>query len=161
MNEFLAFTVVGIVTGAAYAIAASGLVVTYATSGIFNIAHGAIGMLMAYTFWQLVSGWHWPIVPAALVVVCVLAPAFGALVEVALIRRVRDQPLATTLVVTIAVLVFLIGVADWIWGGETRPAPAFFGHAGFHLTSKVFISWHEAITVVIAIAVATFLRLFL
>ena len=44
MHEFLEFTIIGIVLGAAYAVAASGLVVTYATSGIFNIAHGAIGM---------------------------------------------------------------------------------------------------------------------
>ncbi len=161
MNAFLAFTVVGIVTGAAYAVAASGLVVTYATSGIFNIAHGAIGMIMAYVFWQLVVGWHWPMALAALFVVCMLAPLFGAVIEMGLIRRVRGQPLATTLVVTIAVLVFLIGVADWAWGGETRPAPAFFGHSGFRLTSRVFVSWHETITVVLAIAVAVFLRLFL
>ena len=61
--------------------------------------------------------------PAALVVVGVLAPLFGALIEVALIRRVQGQPLATTLVVTIAVLVFLIGVADWIWGGRDAARP--------------------------------------
>ena len=43
MTDFLAFTIVGIVTGAIYAVAASGLVVTYTTSGVFNIAHGAVG----------------------------------------------------------------------------------------------------------------------
>jgi len=161
VSEFLAFTVIGIVTGAAYAVAASGLVVTYATSGIFNFAHGAIGMIMAYTFWQLVDGWHWPIFPAALVVVFVLAPVFGALVEVGLIRRVRGQSLATTLVVTVSVLVFLIGVADWIWGGTTRPAPSFFGRSGFHLAKGVFVTWHEAITILVAVGVAVFLRLFL
>ena len=53
METFLAFTVVGIVTGAIYAVAASGLVVTYTTSGIFNFAHGAIGMFMAFVYWQL------------------------------------------------------------------------------------------------------------
>ena len=58
MHEFLEFTIIGIVLGAAYAVAASGLVVTYATSGIFNIAHGAIGMFMAFVYWQLSVGWH-------------------------------------------------------------------------------------------------------
>ena len=58
MHEFLEFTVIGIVLGSAYAVAASGLVVTYATSGIFNIAHGAIGMSMAFVYWQLSVGWH-------------------------------------------------------------------------------------------------------
>ena len=45
MSEFLAFTVIGIVAGSTYAIAASGLVLTYATSNVFNIAHGAVGMV--------------------------------------------------------------------------------------------------------------------
>ena len=36
METFLAFTIVGVVTGAIYAVTASGLVVTYTTSGIFN-----------------------------------------------------------------------------------------------------------------------------
>src|SRR5207237_4146382 len=53
VTTFLAFTVVGVVTGAIYAIAASGLVVTYTTSGIFNFAHGAEGMFMAFLFWAL------------------------------------------------------------------------------------------------------------
>ena len=56
MHEFLEFTIIGIVLGSAYAVAASGLVVTYATSGIFNIAHGAIGMFMAFVYWQLSVG---------------------------------------------------------------------------------------------------------
>jgi branched-chain amino acid transport system permease protein len=46
MHAFLEYTVIGLVLGSAYAVAASGLVVTYSTSGIFNIAHGAIGMFM-------------------------------------------------------------------------------------------------------------------
>jgi branched-chain amino acid transport system permease protein len=48
VSQFLTFTIIGIVTGAVYAVAATGLVVTYTTSGIFNIAHGAIGMVMAF-----------------------------------------------------------------------------------------------------------------
>lgn len=161
MNEFLNFTVIGVVTGAAYAIAASGLVVTYVTSGVFNIAQGAIGMVFAYMYWQLVTVWHWPILLAALVVVLVLAPIGGAIVEVGLIRRTGGQGLAITLVVTIALLVLLLFVAGWAWGGNVRAAPSFFGHSGWHLTSKVFITWHETITILMAGAVALFLRLLL
>ncbi|MEY2995614.1 MAG: hypothetical protein RLZZ39_439, partial [Actinomycetota bacterium] len=40
MQELLTFTIIGLSTGAIYAVVASGLVVTYTTSGIFNLAHG-------------------------------------------------------------------------------------------------------------------------
>lgn len=161
MNEFLIFTVIGVVTGAAYAIAASGLVVTYVTSGVFNIAQGAIGMVFAYLYWQMVDVWHWPIALAAVVVVTVFAPLAGAAIEILLIRRSADKGLAITLVVTIALLVLLLFVADWAWKGETRAAPSFFGHTGWHLTSKVFVTWHETITIFLAAGLAVFLRLLL
>ena len=42
MEEFVAYSVTGLFLGAAYAIAASGLVLTYTTTRVFNLAHGAI-----------------------------------------------------------------------------------------------------------------------
>ena len=39
---------------------ASGLVLTYTTTGIFNFAHGAAGMLAAFLYWQLRFDWGWP-----------------------------------------------------------------------------------------------------
>ena len=48
MDSFIAYTLTGVFTGAAYAIAASGLVLTYSTTRVFNIAHGAFGMLLAF-----------------------------------------------------------------------------------------------------------------
>ena len=55
----------GLITGAVFAIASSGLVVTYSTSGVFNFAHGALGMLCAYIYWDLrVNDSHqWPLLP--------------------------------------------------------------------------------------------------
>ena len=56
----------------------SGLVLTYTTTGVFNFAHGAAGMLAAFTYWQLTIGWGWPVPVALAVVLLVAAPAFGA-----------------------------------------------------------------------------------
>ena len=50
MHLFLTYTILGLVTGAVYGIAASGLVLTYTTSGIFNFAQGAMAMLAAFTY---------------------------------------------------------------------------------------------------------------
>ena len=43
----MSLLIAGLITGAVFAIAASGLVVTYSTSGIFNFAHGALGMFLS------------------------------------------------------------------------------------------------------------------
>ena len=53
METFLTYTVLGIVAGAIYAITATGLVVTYTTTGVFNFAHGAVAMFCAFSYWQL------------------------------------------------------------------------------------------------------------
>ncbi|MDA8355874.1 MAG: ABC transporter permease [Actinomycetota bacterium] len=160
MHELFAFTIVGVVTGAAYAVAASGLVVTYSTSGIFNIAHGAVGMLMAFVFWQFEMAWHWPTLLSLVVTVLVIAPLFGAAVERFLIRRVADASVATTLVVTIGLMVGLIGLVDTVWPPEARVLLPFFGHSGFQLAG-VFVTWEDVITVGAALGIAAGLRLFL
>jgi branched-chain amino acid transport system permease protein len=160
MHEFLTFTIIGVFTGAAYAVAASGLVVTYSTSGIFNIGHGAIGMVMAFLYWQFVVPWHVPQPIALVAVVLVVAPTFGALVELVFVRRTRGNSLAVTLVVTVGLMVLLIGVALYLWSQKTAVAPVFFKGHGFTLLG-VIVSWHQAITVIVALALAGFLRVFL
>jgi branched-chain amino acid transport system permease protein len=157
VSVFLAYTIIGVVTGAVYAVAASGLVVTYATSGIFNIAHGAIGMLMAFMYWQLRVHQHWPAPLALFVVVIVLAPLLGALIERVLMRGLRGASLATSLVVTVGLMVGLIGLAQNIWSPQdARELRAFFYPNKFRLGS-VFVTWHEASTILIGIALAIFL----
>ena len=89
MSEFLTFTVLGIVYGAIYAITAGGLVVTFTTTGIFNFAQGAVGMIAAFTYWQLWQGWHWPLALALVVVLFIEAPLMAIYVESQLMRRLH------------------------------------------------------------------------
>ncbi|MBV8385599.1 MAG: ABC transporter permease [Acidimicrobiia bacterium] len=161
MTEFLAFTITGIVTGAIYAVAASGLVVTYTTSGIFNFAHGAIGMVMAFLYWQLRVHFHWPAPIALFVVLFVLAPLFGALIERVLMRNVRGSDTGVALMVTLGLLLTLMGVAFWRFKQtEPRALPEFFAGNSVRIFS-VNVSWHELISIAVAIAVAAFLRVLL
>jgi branched-chain amino acid transport system permease protein len=161
LTEFLQLTVIGLVTSAAYAIAASGLVVTYATSGVFNFAHGAIGMLMAYLYWQCIDGWHWPVVGAFVFVIFLVAPLLGAALEFGVVRWVSSKSPAISAVITIGLLLLIIGLAEAIWGGGLKPAPAFFGAHGWHLATGVFVTWHETITVLTAAGLAVGLRILL
>src|SRR5690349_25143077 len=56
-DKIILFVIVGMTLSSIYAIAAAGLVVTYTTSGIFNFAQGAIGMILTYAYWQLKIEW--------------------------------------------------------------------------------------------------------
>jgi branched-chain amino acid transport system permease protein len=161
VHEFLEFTIIGIVLGSAYAVAASGLVVTYATSGIFNIAHGAIGMFMAFVYWQLSVGWHMNTGLAFVLTVFVLAPLLGAVVERGVIQWMDPRNVATALAVTVGLTLLFFGLVNsYIWPPTARVVPQFFGFDGFTFLG-VKITWEEVITVGAAIAIAVGLRLFL
>ena len=161
MEKLISFTILGIVTGSVYFVAASGLVVTYATSGIFNIAHGAVGMLMAFTYWELVVNQGWPAWLALILVVAIMAPLLGALIERILMRGLRNASVATSLTVTVGLMVGLIGLAQNIWDPQDpRSLPRFFGSRKFGL-GDVFVSWHDATTLLVGVALAIFLYLLL
>lgn len=161
MQVFLAQTVAGIATyGCVYALTALGLVVTYTTSGIFNFAQGAIGMVGAFLYWQLHVHSGWPSWAAFLVIAGVVAPLAGALIEVGLMRRIADATLEAKLTVTIGLLLFLIAVATTAWNPQTsRTVPAFFNGKQVSV-GGVVLTYHQLVVVGVAIVVAIVLRLF-
>src|SRR5439155_3935003 len=159
VTTFLSFTVIGIAVGCVYAVAATGLVVTYTTSGIFNFAHGAIGMVMAFTYWELRVHHHWPTPLALLVVLGILAPLFGALIERVLIRPLHGSSTGVALVVTLGLLLTLLGAGYVIWDPSTpRVLPKFFGSNRLRLVA-VNVSYHQLTIVAVALIVAALLRL--
>lgn len=153
MTGFLAFTVLGLVIGAGYAIAASGLVLTYSTSRVFNVAHGAIGMVMAFLYWELSVHLGLPAWLSVLLVVGVAAPLLGALAERVMMRHLADAPVGTALVVTVGLLVMLMGVAQAVWPATARSVEPFFGQRGFKV-GAAFVTYHDVVMVIAAIAAA-------
>jgi branched-chain amino acid transport system permease protein len=162
MQIFLSYTVVGIVAGCVYALIATGLVVTYNTTGIFNFAHGAIAMVGAYSYWQLednAQGWGINPVISLIIVLFVLAPLFGLIVERLLMRPLQGASVDLTLVVTLGLLLFLVGVAQIAWDPNvTRNLPSFFNGDGFRI-GYVQVTYHEVVAVVATVAIAVGLRL--
>ena len=148
----------GLVVGCIYALTATGLVVTYTTSGIFNFAHGAVGMIGAFTYWQLNQDWGWPAPLALVVVLGVLAPLFGALVERVLIRPVQGGSVDLAIVITLGLLLFLIGLANVIWKPtETRVLPEFFAGSSVQIGSLA-VKHSQILVVVVALGVAFALK---
>jgi branched-chain amino acid transport system permease protein len=145
-------------TGCVYALTAAGLVVTYTTAGVFNFAQGAMGMMGAFSFWQLYQGWNVPLGFSLLIVLGVLAPLFGAVVARVLLggrSAAGDQSLAMTL----ALLLVLLGAANAIWKPTTaRSVPIWAGHGS--ITIGIFtINAMQLLIIAVAIGIAVGLRL--
>jgi branched-chain amino acid transport system permease protein len=162
VDSVLSTLIVGVSVGSIYAIAASGIVVTYTTSGIFNFAQGAIGMFMAFVYWQLRVDWGVPAPVALILAILVIAPLIGAGIERLLMRRLTGASLVVQLVVTVGLMFALMGLAVTIWDptSESRSIDFFFGSEGFEIGST-FVLWHRFITICAAIVIAIFLRLLL
>jgi branched-chain amino acid transport system permease protein len=160
MDAFLAQTVAGIATyGCVYALTAMGLVVTYTTSGVFNFAQGAIGMMGVFLYWQFRVGYGWPSWAAFILVAFIIAPLAGALIEVGLMRRVARSSLEAKLTVTVGLLLFLIAGASTLWDPqETHLVPAFF--SGKATIGGVVLTYDQLLVVVVAVLVAAALRFF-
>ena len=161
MHEFIVFSIGGLAASGIYAITASGLTLTYATTGIFNWAHGAIGMICAFAYWQMSVGWGWPVLVSMFVCILVLAPLIGVVIELSVMRRLEGVSEASKLVVTLSVALMLLGSAQWIWNPTTyRALPPLFNSDTLVLGS-VRISYNDVTILILALLVAVGLRLFL
>jgi len=161
VTEFLSFLVAGIVFGAIYAVSASGLVVTYNTTGIFNFAHGAMGMVLAYVFWQLWQGWGLPEVVSLVLTLFVAAPMLGIVVERVVMRPLYGAATSIRLAVTLGLLLVLVALAGTVWNPTTNTYDTPELLSGNPISvAGITLSWEQLITVGVAIAVAIFLRVF-
>ena len=113
MIEFWSLVLAGAVAGGLYAIMASGLVLTYQASGVFNLGQGSVAFVTALVYFQLHSpeGLGLPVLPAAIIAILIVAPALGVLLDLVLFRRLASAPIAARLVGTVGVLIALPAAA--------------------------------------------------
>ena len=162
-SGILGFLITGVALGSIYGVAAQGLVVTYATSGVFNFAQGAIGMFLAYVYWEFRSDIGLPTIVGILLTVLVAAPLMGVLIERGIMRFLTDSPIVAQLVVTIGLMLGLMGLAASIWNPNSstqRVIPTFFGTSGFNIGST-FMPYYRVVTIVTGIAIGLLLRFLL
>ncbi|MFD8992322.1 ATP-binding cassette domain-containing protein [Streptomyces goshikiensis] len=168
MEDLLVIALSGLVSGALYALLATGLVLSYSASGLFNFAHGATAYLCALVFYEVRSGLGWPAVPAALLVVLVLAPGLGWALDRLMFRRLARVGESAQIVATIGLLVALPAAGLWAVelladaGAPVKPAENQFGLPGvgpsparsWQLTEGVGIDSDQLITWVATALVA-------
>lgn len=115
----LGYIFAGIALGSVYAIAASGIVVTYVSSGVLNFAFGSIAYFLARFYYYLNTQQGWDQFPAVVVSVVLAGPALGALLYLLLFRHLRLSSPLVKIVSTIGVSVALPPVAQLLFGNET------------------------------------------
>jgi branched-chain amino acid transport system permease protein len=115
----LGYVFAGIALGSIYAIAASGLVVTYVASGVLNFAFGSMAFFLARFYYYLNSQEGWSQLPAALVSIVLAGPALGALLYLLLFRHLRLASSLIKIVSTIGVSVALPPAALLLFGNDT------------------------------------------
>src|SRR3954464_10480485 len=96
MEFWLSLILAGIGTGCIYSLAGMGLVLTYRATGIFNFAHGAIAMFVAYILWQTNVGWGWPLLLAAPFAILIVGPGIGILLERTVFRPLELNRASTS-----------------------------------------------------------------
>jgi branched-chain amino acid transport system permease protein len=115
----LGYIFAGIALGSIYAIAASGIVVTYVSSGVLNFAFGSIAYFLARFYYYLNTQQGWDQFPAVVVSVVLAGPALGAFLYLLLFRHLRLSSPLVKIVSTIGVSVALPPVAQLLFGNET------------------------------------------
>lgn len=108
----------------------AGLSLIFGVTRIVNFAHGSFYMLGIYVAYSLAdklgSGWFWP----AMLLASLAVGAFGALVEVTLLRRIYRAPELFQLLATFALVLVIKDGALWLWGPEDLLGPRAPGLTG-------------------------------
>ncbi|MEM7254865.1 MAG: branched-chain amino acid ABC transporter permease [Pseudomonadota bacterium] len=112
----------GLLVGSLYSIVALGFVLIYKASDVINFAQGQFVMFAGYViaFWILSVGLPmWAAAPLALVVMVIV----GYAVEWAVLRHLIGRPVVAIIMATIGLAFFLEGLAQLLFGVETRSVP--------------------------------------
>jgi ABC-type branched-subunit amino acid transport system ATPase component/branched-subunit amino acid ABC-type transport system permease component len=160
MSAIMPFIVIGIVTGSVYGLAATGLVLTYKTSGIFNFAHGAVATVAAYGFFALdvTHGVPWPI--AFVLCVFVLGPVIGIVLEL-IARQLAQVRTIYKIVATIGLILAVEGFFTAVYGSSGQTIPEYLPTRTAFTPWHTVVAWDQIIITIIAVASAALLYLFL
>ncbi|HYF46107.1 MAG TPA: branched-chain amino acid ABC transporter permease, partial [Acidimicrobiales bacterium] len=117
MTDFLDAVARGLPLGCLFALVAVGLVLTYRTAGVFNLAFGAQAFVSAAVYYDTRSRHDWPIWAAFLLSVLVVAPLLGWVLDRALFRHLRTARSVAKLVTTLGLLVAIPQITR-LWLGN-------------------------------------------
>jgi ABC-type branched-subunit amino acid transport system ATPase component/branched-subunit amino acid ABC-type transport system permease component len=159
LAEFLPFVVIGLSVGSVYGLAATGLVLTYKTSGIFNFAYGALASVSVFVFYELhdVQGWPWPV--AGALCVLVLGPVMGYLLEL-LARQLSAADRTLQIGAMVGLVAAIVSITGLMFSNTSGIFPPFLPTSTVRILD-VNVEWEQIIVAVVGLAAAGALYAFL
>jgi branched-chain amino acid transport system permease protein len=158
-QDFQPFIVVGLALGGVYALSGVGMVVLYRTTGVLNLAFGAVGAMGAFIAWSLINTFAWPEWLAYLA--CV---AFGAAATLAY-GLVFGPPLAgrdplVKAAATLGFALILLGTMSWIWSDKAR-SMTLWTTVWAYSVGGVLVNWTQIIALALGVCVTVTTAVFL
>jgi branched-chain amino acid transport system permease protein len=149
------YTVIGLVLGGTFALAAIGLVLIYRVSGVLHFGHGAVAMFSTFIAYTVSVEWGAPAI-LGLFAAIVFGAGLGYAIERFTIRPLRDRPALTKVVVTIGWLLVLQTLAGRIWKNTAYHRPVqLVSRSGFKMPLiHLIIGYDQLTTMLVALALA-------
>jgi ABC-type branched-subunit amino acid transport system ATPase component/ABC-type branched-subunit amino acid transport system permease subunit len=144
------FAVLGLASGAMFALVALGVVVAYRSSQVLNFSSAAFGAVAAFVFYDLVGHMPWPL---ALLIVLVLGGVLGALTALVL-RLLAGASQLARLIATLGLLSVAEGFIAVVWPGANGQPNTFLPSHELYLTATVAVPSDQVILIAIALVLA-------
>lgn len=122
MIALLQTLISGVLTGLVYGLVALSFIVVYRAARVLNLAQGQVLLIAALLTWTCAVALRLPMaiaVPLALLA----SAAFGMLLDRVVFRPLIGRSGFAVVMASIALMVLLQGLAQSIWGAETRGFP--------------------------------------
>ena len=163
MTGLIGYVIRGIPFGCVFALVAIGLVLTYKTSGVFNLAFAAQAYASAAVYYQLRANDGWSNLPAFVVAVIVVAPLLGLVLDRFLFRHLRTAPTVAKLVVSLGLLVAIPEIVDlWFGSGNAFGPPTIWpSQFAIYRFGSYAIDGNEAATMIATVVSVVGLTLLL
>lgn len=150
LNTVLQLTLNGLAVGCIYGLVALGFVLVYKATELVNFAQGDLLMLGAFTCYMFVV-WYGLDYWLAFALAAAVIAAFGALLDLTILRRVIGQPQFAMVMLTIGLGAMFRSFASIVWGSEIYTLPTPFS-AQQTVIHGVSVS-HEYVSIIVGTVV--------
>jgi branched-subunit amino acid ABC-type transport system permease component len=155
VEDIISAVIRGFPIGCVYALVALGFVLTYKTSGVFNLAFGAQAFVSASVYYVLRVRHGWPIPPAFVLAALILGPALGFVLDRALFRYLRTSSTIAKLVTSLGLLVAIPSITKLLLNMGDSPSYGptgiiSHGDTAYHFSSYA-ITRDELVTITVTI----------